>query len=90
MTSVNFKNLRLKKGCLIGFDNKQLDYRKTLKQYGSLSTLPVAASVRFFVDVNLLFSNSHFRRILLGHVTIHMSSMKCIEGYIVILKVFIY
>ena len=36
------------------------------------------------------FKNRHYRRILFDHVAILMSSMQCIVGYMVTLKVFDY
>ena len=53
---------------------------------------PIAASLRFIVDVNLLFSNQSFQEqcIVFGHVAILMSSMQCVEGYMVTLKYFDY
>ena len=61
---------------------------KTLKVFENyrLSALLVAASLRFFVDVNLLFSNIHFKCIMLGHVMILMSALQCVQGYMVTLK----
>ena len=47
-----------------------------------LSTLPVAESLRFFVDVDLLFSNSHYKCDVFVRVAILMSSMQCVGGYI--------
>ena len=62
------------------------------KSFGNycLSNLTVAALLRFFVNDNVVvFSNSNFRLIVIGHVAI-LISMQCVDGSLVILKYFDY
>ena len=47
-------------------------------------------SLRFFANVSLFFSNSYYRCIVVRYVAILLSSVQCIEGFLMTLKNFDY
>ena len=47
-------------------------------------------TLRFFSNVSLFFSNSHYRCIVVRHVAILLSSIQCVEGFLMALKNFVY
>ena len=62
---------------------------KTLKKFKSerLLTLTVAA---FLCSRQPIFSNSYYRCILIRYVAILLSSMQCVDGFLMALKNFDY
>ena len=62
---------------------------KTLKRL-KVIVYQQSQSLRFFANVSLFFSISYYRCIVVRYVAILLSSMQCVEGFLMALKNFDY